>query len=487
MHTHSLRQLIDGLRQKKFSSVELTQHFLQRIRKYHSLNAFISVADDDYILKQAETADRQLQSAKAHRLMGIPIAHKDNFCTTYLPTTCASKMLENFQSPYQATLVNQLENAGCIMLGKANLDEFAMGSANENSYFGPVNNPWNEAYVPGGSSGGSAACVAARLVPFCTGTDTGGSVRQPAAFCGVSGLKPTYGLISRYGMVAFASSLDQAGLIAKSAEDIAIMLETMAGFDEKDSTSINQPVPSYSSELNTPIDLKSTKIGLPTYFLDPHIDEDIRQSTLDAAKLFEKAGAYIQEVDLSLQPLWIACYYIVGCTEASSNLSRFDGIRFGYRSSSENSIRDLMTHSRGEGFGEEVKRRILTGTHLLSADCDSNDYQHAQKVRRLIQNELLQTFKNVDFMLSPTTPTPPFKQGEKIIHPTHRYLADMCTVAANLGGFPAISIPSGFTSSHLPMGIQLLGPHFSETRMLQLAHYYQQQTNWHTQLPPNYL
>lgn len=479
MHTQSLTALSKALKQGQISSTELTQHFLNRIASTKSLNAFISI-DEEGALSAAARADKALKSGDFKPLNGIPVAHKDIFCTQVMPTTCGSKMLANFYSPYSATVVKRLEQQGAILLGKTNMDEFAMGSSNENSYFGPVKNPWNLECVPGGSSGGSAAAVAAGLVPFATGSDTGGSVRQPAAFCGLSGIKPTYGLISRYGMVAYASSLDQAGAFAHSAEDLALILQTMAGFDELDSTCIDKPVPNYAAALNQP--LKSMRIGLPSCFFHPDIAEDIQQAIRDAVTIFEQAGATIIEVDLSLQSLWIPSYYVIACAEASSNLSRFDGIRYGYRSAKAETLQDLIKHSRSEGFGIEVKRRILTGTHVLSSGYFDDYYVQAQKVRRMIQDELLTTLSTVDVILGPTTPSCAFKLGEPVTNPTHRYLADIFTVAANLAGLPALSIPAGF-SAGLPIGMQLMGPHFSEAQLLQFAHYYQQCTDWHLARP----
>jgi aspartyl-tRNA(Asn)/glutamyl-tRNA(Gln) amidotransferase subunit A len=483
MNTQSLRALIAALRKKEISSLELTEHYLKRIYNAKELNAFISI-DEQHALCAAKHADKLLKIGEAPPLTGIPIAHKDIFCTENMPTTCGSKMLKHFQAPYSATIVKRLEEQGAVVLGKTNMDEFAMGSANENSYFGPVKNPWNQAHVSGGSSGGSAAAVAAGLVSFATGSDTGGSVRQPAAFCGVSGLKPTYGLVSRFGMVAYASSLDQAGPIAHSADDLALILQAMAGFDELDSTSLNKPIPDYSSTLNKP--LTSVRIGLPTCFFHPDVDNDIQQTIRAAVALFKQAGAEIIELDISLHPLWVPCYYVIACAEASSNLSRYDGIRFGHRTAHAENLRELITRSRTEGFGIEVKRRILTGTHLLSSGFFDDYYLQAQKVRRMIQEELQQALSQVDLILGPTTPSCAFKLGEKITDPTQRYLADIFTVAANLAGLPALSIPAGFNAAGLPIGMQFIGPHFSEARLLNVAHCYQQVTNWHTTTPKEF-
>ncbi|WP_028389561.1 Asp-tRNA(Asn)/Glu-tRNA(Gln) amidotransferase subunit GatA [Legionella fairfieldensis] len=479
MHNQSLFELSQSLQQGEFSSEELTQHYLQRIKQHSSLNAFISI-DEEQALKFAAIADQQLQTGRANALTGIPMAHKDIFCTKNLPTTCGSKMLEHFYAPYEATLVKKLREQKAVLLGKTNMDEFAMGSANENSYFGAVKNPWNLDYVPGGSSGGSAAAVAADLVPFATGSDTGGSIRQPAAFCGISGIKPTYSLISRFGMVAYASSLDQAGPMARSAADLALILQAMAGFDHNDSTSANRIIPDYLSTLNGSI--KGLRIGLPSCFFSKEINEDIQQAIHKAVTLFQQEGAIIIELNLSLQPLWVPCYYVIACAEASSNLARYDGIRFGYRSTKGNSLREQITNTRIEGFGLEVKRRILTGTYVLSSGYFDAYYLQALKIRRLIQQELLQTLDKVDLILGPTTPACAFKSGETNINPVQNYLADIFTVAANLAGLPALSIPAGF-SQGLPIGMQLMGNHFNEALLLKSAHFYQQHTGWHKARP----
>ncbi|MBA3536375.1 MAG: Asp-tRNA(Asn)/Glu-tRNA(Gln) amidotransferase subunit GatA [Tatlockia sp.] len=475
MHKLSLSELIQGLRQRQFSSREITQHYLNRIQQHKNLNAFISV-DEEQALIAADAADKLLKAGQAKTLTGIPMAHKDIICTKAMPTTCGSKMLKEFYSPYQATLADKLEEQGCILIAKTNMDEFAMGSANENSYFGPVKNPWNINHVPGGSSGGSAAAVAAGLVPFATGTDTGGSIRQPAAFCGISGIKPTYGLVSRYGMVAFASSLDQAGPMANSASDLALVLQAMVGFDLKDSTSVKRDIPDYSANLKQSI--KGLRIGLPSCFFQKGVDQDIQTAIQEAVKIFQQGGATIIELDLSLQPLWVPCYYVIAGAEASSNLSRYDGIRFGYRSVKGNSLRELITNTRTEGFGIEVKRRIFTGTHVLSSGYFDDYFLQALKIRRLIQKEFLDSFDKVDFILGPTTPTCAFKLGEKITDPVQNYLADVFTVAANLAGLPAISIPAGF-SQGLPIGMQLISRHFAEAELLNSAYYFQQATDWH--------
>ena len=479
MEQLSLAQLATALQKKEFSSYELTQHFIRKIDTHQNLNALISI-DEENALHEAQRADQQLKNGEVKSLTGIPMALKDLFCTNRMRTTCGSKMLENFHAPYNATIADKLKKQGAILLAKANMDEFAMGSTNENSYFGPVKNPWNLECVPGGSSGGSAAAVASGLVPYSIGSDTGGSIRQPAAFCGISGIKPTYGLVSRYGMVAYASSLDQAGPLARSAEDLSIILEALAGFDPKDSTSGDCKIPHYLNELNKPI--SNLKLGLPSCFFQPQVDKEIQKAMLAAVEVFKSLGAEIIELDLKLQDFWVPCYYVIACAEASSNLSRYDGLRFGHRSTKANSLSELITESRTEGFGAEVKRRILTGTHVLSSGYFDAYYLQAQKIRRLIQDELLANLKQVDLILGPTTPTCAFKLGENNADPIQNYLADVFTVAANLAGLPALSIPAGF-KDNLPIGLQLMGSHFSEAKLLNAAHQYQQNTNWHLATP----
>lgn len=479
MEQFSLKKLSQSLRSGQLSSVELAQYCIDKISANKDLNAFISL-DEEHALLEAKQADQQLKRGQGKSLTGIPMALKDLYCTKRMKTTCGSKMLANFQAPYEATIVSKLKEGGAILLGKTNMDEFAMGSSNENSFFGAVKNPWDKDRVPGGSSGGSAAAVAAGTIPFAIGSDTGGSIRQPAAFCGISGIKPTYGLISRYGMVAYASSLDQAGPIARTAEDLALILQAMAGFDAKDSTSVETTIPDYQTEINKP--MGKLRIGLPSCFFQPQVDQGIQNAMLAAVKLFEDLGAEIIEMDLSLQPLWVPCYYVIACAEASSNLSRYDGLRFGHRSNNASNLIELIKASRSEGFGTEVKRRILTGTHVLSAGYFDAYYLQAQKIRRMIQEELLTTLNSVDVILGPTTPTSAFKLGEKIADPIQNYLADVFTVAANLAGLPAISIPAGFDKG-LPIGLQLMSKHFSESRLLNIAHHYQQHTNWHMASP----
>lgn len=479
MEQLSLKQLSQALRKRNFSSVELTEHYLQKIHTHSELNAFISL-DAEHALLNAQQADKHLCSGESNLLTGIPMALKDLFCTKRMNTTCASKMLANFQAPFAATIANKLKENGTILIGKTNMDEFAMGSSNESSYFGCVKNPWDKERVPGGSSGGSAAAVAAGLVPFAIGSDTGGSIRQPSALCGISGIKPTYGLVSRFGMIAYASSLDQAGPMARSAEDLALILQAMVGFDDKDSTSVDVAIPNYETEINKP--LSTLRIGLASCFFQPQVEPEIQHAIHEAVKVLEHLGAEIINIDLKLHSLWVPCYYVVACAEASSNLSRYDGLRFGHRSTKDSSLTELIRSSRSEGFGAEVKRRILTGTHVLSSGYFDAYYLQAQKIRRLIQEELITSLKAVDVILGPTTPTRAFKLGGQVEDPVQNYLADVFTVAANLAGLPALSIPAGFAEG-LPIGLQLMGKHFSESRLLQIAHHYQQNTDWHLARP----
>lgn len=479
MEQYSIKQLSIALQKGQFSSVELTNYYLKQINNNLDLNAFITL-DPEQALIAAQQADKQIRNREAQLLTGVPMAVKDLFCTQRMPTTCGSKMLANFNAPYDATVVSKLQQQGTILLGKTNMDEFAMGSANENSYFGAVKNPWDKERVPGGSSGGSAAAVAANLIPFTLGSDTGGSIRQPAAFCGISGIKPTYGLVSRFGMVAFASSLDQAGPLARSAEDLAYILQAIAGFDEKDSTSVDNLPPNYIEDLNKPIN--KLRIGLPSCFFQKEISAEIQQTIRDAVAVFTSLGADVIEMELKLQPLWVPCYYVIACAEASSNLSRYDGLRFGYQSAKNSSLTELIKCSRSEGFGAEVQRRILTGTHVLSAGYFDAYYVQAQKIRRLIQEELLAQLHKVDFILGPTTPTAAFKLGQKVEDPVQNYLADVFTVAANIAGLPALSIPAGFINK-LPVGLQLMTKHFNESQLLNVAHMYQLNTNWHLACP----
>jgi aspartyl-tRNA(Asn)/glutamyl-tRNA(Gln) amidotransferase subunit A len=483
LHTATLTQLAAGLKARKFSSVELVTALLARIeRAQGALNAFISVTRE-LALAAAAAADRALAGTSAGALTGVPIAHKDIFCTLGVRTTCGSRMLENFVSPYDATVVAKLKGAGAVMLGKTNMDEFAMGSSNENSYFGPVRNPWDPKLVPGGSSGGSAAAVAARLIPGATATDTGGSIRQPAALCGVTGLKPTYGRVSRYGMIAFASSLDQAGVLTASAADAALMLREMAGFDANDSTSVDAPVPDYVAALEQP--LAGLKIGLLQEFFDQGLDPHNERRVREALKVYEQLGAKLTSVSLPNLPLSVPVYYVVAPAECSSNLARFDGVRFGHRCENPRDLTDLYRRSRGEGFGAEVKRRIMTGTYVLSAGYYDAYYLKAQRVRQLISADFTRAFQDVDVLMGPTTPTPAFAIGAKTSDPITMYLNDIYTIGANLAGLPAVSIPCGFVRD-LPVGLQIVGPHFSEARILAAAHALQRATDWHTRLPPGY-
>jgi len=481
MHTKTVAQLAKGLQQKDFSSVELTQCFLERIDTLGaSYNAFITV-DHESALASAAAADEQLRAGSSDPLTGIPVAHKDIFCTAGIRTSCGSRMLDNFVPPYDATVIQRFGAAGAVMLGKTNMDEFAMGSSNENSYYGEVKNPWDLSLVPGGSSGGSAAAVAAMLAPAATGTDTGGSIRQPAAFCGITGLKPTYGRVSRLGMVAFASSLDQAGPLGHSAEDCAIMLGTMAGHDKLDSTSSEVPGQDYTAGLEE--SLAGLRIGLPTEFFGDGLDPATAQAVDAALKELEKLGASLVEVSLPHSKLTIPTYYIIAPAEASTNLSRYDGVRYGHRCADPKDLNDLYTRTREEGFGDEVKRRILVGTYALSAGYYDAYYKKAQQVRRLIKQDYLDCFDKVDIIAGPTTPGPAFALGAKTNDPLAMYLEDVYTLAANLAGLPGMSVPAGFVAGK-PVGFQLIGQHFGEARLLNVAHRYQQVTNWHLQSPP---
>lgn len=483
MLNKSIAELSRELQTKKISSTELTQFFLARIKQFDSkLNSFITVTEER-ALQAAQAADAQLAHNKGGTLTGIPIAQKDIFCTQGIKTSCGSKMLDNFISPYDATVVKRFNSAGMVMLGKTNMDEFAMGSSNENSHYGSVKNPWNLAYVPGGSSGGSAAAVAAYLTPAATGTDTGGSIRQPAALCGISGIKPTYGRVSRYGMIAFASSLDQGGLFAKTAEDLAFLLNVMAGFDENDSTSATQPVPDYTASLND--SLQGLRIGLPKEFFSSALDKDIGNAIQAAIKEYEKLGATVHDISLPNTSLSIPAYYVIAPAECSSNLARFDGVRYGHRCKNPQDLEDLYKRSRSEGFGKEVTRRIMIGTYALSAGYFDAYYIKAQKIRRLVRQDFDAAFKKVDVILGPTTPTPAFKLGEKTNDPLSMYLSDIYTIAVNLAGLPGLSIPAGFTQG-LPIGMQLIGHSFTEARLLNAAHCYQKATDWHTKTPEGF-
>jgi len=477
----SLKQLSQALATKQVSSVELTQLFLDRIERLNpSLNAFVTV-DPEKSLHSARAADARIAAGTAGPLTGIPIAQKDIFCAEGWRTTCGSKMLANFVSPYDATVIRKMESeAGLVSQGKTNMDEFAMGSSNETSYFGPVRNPWDSERVPGGSSGGSAAAVAARLAPAATGTDTGGSIRQPAALCNLTGLKPTYGVVSRYGMIAFASSLDQGGPMAASAEDCALLLNVMAGFDERDSTSLDRPLEDYVRDLEKP--LAGLRIGLPKEFFGEGCDAGVMAAVRAAIAEYEKLGATTVEVSLPNSHLSVPAYYVIAPAEASSNLSRFDGVRYGFRAEDYGNLDDMYMKSRAQGFGAEVKRRILIGTYVLSHGYYDAYYLQAQRIRRLIADDFVAAFKQCDVIMGPTSPSTAFKLGEKAADPVQMYLSDIYTIAVNLAGLPGMSVPCGFAGG-LPVGLQLIGNYFAEARLLNVAHRYQQATDWHQRLP----
>ncbi|MDP2761213.1 MAG: Asp-tRNA(Asn)/Glu-tRNA(Gln) amidotransferase subunit GatA [Sideroxyarcus sp.] len=481
MFESSLKQIGDALRARKISSVELTQHYLDRIARLNpALNAFITL-NPVLSLAQARAADQRLAAGKAEVLTGIPIAQKDIFCAKGWLTTCGSKMLHNFVAPYDAHVISQFNNAGAVTLGKTNMDEFAMGSSNETSYYGPVKNPWDTERVPGGSSGGTAAAVAARLCAAATGTDTGGSIRQPAALCGISGLKPTYGVCSRYGMIAFASSLDQAGPMGRSAEDLALMLNTMAGFDERDSTSLQRDKEDYARDLNQP--LQGLRIGLPQEFFAAGMGSDVAKAVEAAIAEYRKLGATFVDISLPNSRLAVPVYYVLAPAEASSNLSRFDGVRYGYRAPYYGDLADMYEKTRAQGFGAEVKRRIMIGTYVLSHGYYDAYYLQAQKIRRLIAQDFSEAFKQCDIILGPTSPSTAFKLGEKGDDPVQMYLSDIYTIAVNLAGLPGMSIPCGFGANAMPVGLQIIGNYFDEARMLNVAHQYQLATDWHNRQP----
>lgn len=479
----SLTELSQALAAKQISSVELTQLYLDRIAALNhngpALNAFITT-NPEMSLAQAKAADARLAAGNAGPLTGIPLAQKDIFCAEGWLTTCGSKMLSNFVSPYNATVIERFDAAGAINLGKTNMDEFAMGSSNETSFYGAVKNPWDISRVPGGSSGGSAAAVAARLAPAATGTDTGGSIRQPAALCNLTGLKPTYGVVSRWGMIAFASSLDQAGPMAKSAEDCAVLLNAMAGFDERDSTSLERPAEDYAKDLNKP--LAGLKIGLPKEFFAEGLTAEVAAVIETAIAEYKKLGAEMVEVSLPNMKLSVPAYYVIAPAEASSNLSRFDGVRYGYRAPDYSDLNDMYQKSRAQGFGAEVKRRILIGAYVLSHGYYDAYYLQAQRIRRLIAQDFEKAFSQCDVILGPTSPSTAFKLGEKAADPVQMYLSDIYTIAVNLAGLPGMSIPAGFADK-LPVGLQLIGNYFAEARLLNVAHQYQQVTDWHTRMP----
>ncbi len=483
LHLKSIAELSAGLRAGDFSSVELTRHFLDRIQQFDGeLNAILTVTEEQ-ALAQAQAADERIAAADAEPLTGIPILHKDIFCTEGVKTSCGSRMLDNFISPYDATVVTRLREAGVVMLGKTNMDEFAMGSSNETSFYGPVKNPWDTERVPGGSSGGSAAGVAARLGVAATGTDTGGSIRQPAALCGITGLKPTYGRVSRYGMIAFASSLDQAGPMTRSAEDAAYLLSAMAGFDERDSTCVDRPVDDYVDQLNQP--LKGLKVGIVKEFFEEGLSDGMNASMQTAIESLKTLGVEMVEVSLPNSRYSVPAYYVVAPAECSSNLSRFDGVRFGYRCDDPADLEDLYKRSRGEGFGPEVKRRIMIGAYALSAGYYDAYYLKAQKVRQVIADDFRKAFGEVDILLGPASPDTAFRIGEKSDDPVSMYLSDIYTIAVNLAGLPAMSLPAPMVD-RLPAGLQLIGNYFEEGKLLALAHQLQQISDWHLQTPSGY-
>ena len=483
MHQLTLAEIARALTDKQFSAEELTRSLLDRIGQLDpQLNSFITVTEEQAIA-QAQAADARRANGESGALLGAPIGHKDLFCTQGIRTSCGSKMLDNFQAPYDATVVERLGAAGAVSLGKLNMDEFAMGSANESSHYGAVKNPWDLNRVPGGSSGGSAAAVAARLLPAATGSDTGGSIRQPAALTNLTGLKPTYGRVSRWGMIAYASSLDQGGPLARTAEDCALMLGAMAGFDPKDSTSVDQPLDDYLAALSKP--LTGLRIGLPKEYFGAGLDAKIADAVMATVDTLKKLGATVKDISLPNMQHAIPSYYVIAPAEASSNLSRFDGVRFGYRCESPADLTDLYKRSRAEGFGDEVRRRIMVGTYALSAGYYDAYYLKAQKIRRLIKNDFVSAFEEVDVILGPTTPNLAWKLGEKNADPVSAYLEDIYTITANLAGIPGLSMPAGFIDG-LPVGVQLLAPYFQESRLLNVAHQYQQVTDWHKQAPSGF-
>ncbi len=480
MYDKTIAEQSRALARGELSSVELTQSYLDRIRQFDGdINSFITVTEE-LALDQAQAADERRASGNANTMTGIPLAHKDLFCTVGVKTSCGSKMLDNFIAPYESTVTARFKDAGAVMLGKTNMDEFAMGSSNENSYYGPVKNPWDKAATPGGSSGGSAAAVAARLAAGATGTDTGGSIRQPASHCGITGLKPTYGRVSRWGMVAYASSLDQAGSMARSAEDAAIMLGTMAGFDPRDSTCLDRSVPDYTATLDD--SLAGLTIGLPKEYFAAGLDTEVEQQVRNAIAEYEKLGARIKEVSLPNAELCIPAYYVIASAEASSNLSRFDGVRFGHRCAEPQDLLDMYIRSRSEGFGEEVKRRIIVGTYALSSGYYDAYYRKAQQIRRLIRDDFLNAFNECDVIMGPNAPTSAFDLGVMNSDPVAMYLSDIYTLSVNLAGLPGLSVPAGMANNR-PVGLQIIGQHFDEARLLNVGHRFQQATDWHLQSP----
>ncbi|MYM64934.1 Asp-tRNA(Asn)/Glu-tRNA(Gln) amidotransferase subunit GatA [Pseudomaricurvus sp. HS19] len=481
MHKLTIAELIQGLRNKDFSSVELTRHYLDRINRLDaSYNSYVTVTEE-IALQQAAAADARLAAGDAPALCGVPIAHKDIFCTEGVRTSCGSKMLDNFVPPYNATIVENYLRDGAVMLGKVNMDEFAMGSSNETSYYGPVKNPWDTNCVPGGSSGGSAAAVAAHLAPGATASDTGGSIRQPASLCGLTGIKPTYGRVSRWGMIAFASSLDQAGVLTRTAEDAAIMLNSMTSFDDKDSTCVDEPLSDYTASLNEP--LKGLRIGMPEQYFGEGLNPETSDRVHAAIAEFEKLGATVKSISLPHSALSVPAYYVIAPAECSANLSRFDGVRYGHRCDNPKDLEDLYKRSRGEGFGEEVKRRILVGTYALSAGYYDAYYRKAQQVRRLIKQDFVDAFAEVDVVMGPTATSPAFAFGSKGDDPVAMYLEDIYTIATNLAGLPGLSIPCGLVDNK-PVGLQIIGNYFSEAKLLNVAHQFQQVTDFHQLTAP---
>ena len=483
MHNLTIKQMSEKLQAGEITSVQLTQHYLDRISQYDAeLNAFVTVTPE-LAISMAEEADKKIAAGEGELLTGIPVAHKDIFCTDGVKTSCSSKMLDNFIAPYDAHVVTQLKKIGMPILGKTNMDEFAMGSSSESSYYGPTKNPWDHKAVPGGSSGGAAAVIAAGLAPMATGTDTGGSIRQPASFCGITGIKPTYGSVSRFGIVAYASSFDQAGPMTRSAEDSAWMLNAMAGFDERDSTSLQREAVDYSAELTN--SLKGLKVGVPAEYFGEGLDPAVEKLVRDAIAEVEKQGAEIVEVHLPNKDLAVPSYYVLAPAEASSNLSRYDGVRFGHRCEQPKDLEDLYKRSRSEGFGAEVKRRIMVGAYALSTGFYDAYYLKAQKLRRMVRDDFTKAFENCDVIMGPVAPTPAFNIGEKTDDPTSMYLADLYTIPVNLAGLPGISVPAGFANNR-PVGLHIVGPYFSEAKLLNIAHQYQQVTDWHTKTPAQY-
>ncbi|WP_319379965.1 Asp-tRNA(Asn)/Glu-tRNA(Gln) amidotransferase subunit GatA [Thiomicrorhabdus sp.] len=483
LHTLSVKQMSEKLHAGEISSVELTQHYLDRISKYDpELNAYVTVTPE-LALQMAREADERLQNGTAGILTGIPVAHKDIFCTDGIKTSCSSKMLDNFIAPYDAHVVTLLKNAGMPILGKTNMDEFAMGSSSESSYYGPTKNPWDLNAVPGGSSGGAAAVIAANLAPMATGTDTGGSIRQPASFCGITGIKPTYGTVSRFGIIAYASSFDQAGPMARSAEESAWMLNAMSEFDQRDSTCLEMERPDFAANLGD--SLEGLKVGVPAEYFGEGLSPEVEKVVKDAIAEIEKLGATTVPVSLPNKNLAVPSYYVLAPAEASSNLSRYDGVRFGYRCENPTDLQDLYKRSRAEGFGAEVKRRIMVGAYALSAGYYDAYYLKAQRLRRMVRDDFTNAFKQCDVIMGPVAPTPAFNIGEKTDDPTSMYLADLYTIPVNLGGFPGMSVPAGFANGR-PVGLHIVGPYFSEAKLLNIGHQFQQVTDWHKQTPAQY-